>query len=346
MSGRMLLFFGDSYVNGTRDPEMLGWCGRLARRLAADDRAVTCYNLGIRGETLPELADRLSDELPRRLHADPAPLVVVSAGTNDTSSADGVRRIAEPDSLAALRRIIAAARHHAPLLVVGPPALPDPPQSKANRGLSAKMAALCAAEGVPFVQTWEGSQAAEPWIRECAEDDGFHPRAEGYQAMADMIWSTRAWCGFARLALDEERPAARHGGGSASSVRSRSRGGSRERDEPRAQAIIWAFEVPEDRRPAFEAAYGPHGDWARLFRRTEGYLGTDLLRDDEDPSRYLTIDRWRSAADRHRFMTDWASAYRALDRDCEALTSGETRIGSFSVEARAPVGEAWRVYDD
>jgi hypothetical protein len=29
----------------------------------------------------------------------------------------------------------------------------------------------------------------------------------------------------------------------------------------------------------FEKAYGPDGDWARLFRRGDGYLGTELLRD-------------------------------------------------------------------
>jgi lysophospholipase L1-like esterase/quinol monooxygenase YgiN len=342
----MLLFFGDSYVNGTRDPEMLGWCGRLARRLASVDHAVTCYNLGIRGETLPELADRLSDELPCRLRADLAPLAVVSAGTNDTSGDGGSRRVSERDSLAALGRIIGTTRTHAPILVVGPPALPDPEQSMANRDLSARMAALCAEEDVPFVQTWEGSKAATSWIRECAEDDGFHPRAEGYRAMADMIWSTRPWRDFVGLAHVEERPAAEHGAASASAVESEPGEASRERDAPRAQAIIWAFEVPEDRRPAFEAAYGPDGDWARLFRRDEGCLETELLTDDADASRYLTIDRWRSAQDRHRFMTDWASAYRALDGDCEALTSDETLIGTFSVETRAPVGDARRAHDD
>jgi hypothetical protein len=48
--------------------------------------------------------------------------------------------------------------------------------------------------------------------------------------------------------------------------------------------------------------------------------------------------------------TCWAgaavSAYRALDADCEALTSSETRSGSFSVEARAPAGAARLVHDD
>jgi heme-degrading monooxygenase HmoA len=42
----------------------------------------------------------------------------------------------------------------------------------------------------------------------------------------------------------------------------------------------------------FEAAYGSDGEWAQFFRQGAGYIGTELLRDIEEPDRYIVIDRW------------------------------------------------------
>ncbi|HMQ94861.1 MAG TPA: antibiotic biosynthesis monooxygenase [Amaricoccus sp.] len=103
--------------------------------------------------------------------------------------------------------------------------------------------------------------------------------------------------------------------------------------------IIWAYEVSDSQRACFEEAYGAKGDWAELFRRADGYLGTELLRDDQDPSRYFTIDRWRKEADRERFMSDWGAAYRDLDKQCEAFTTGETLVGIFFVNATGGLGQ-------
>ena len=43
--------------------------------------------------------------------------------------------------------------------------------------------------------------------------------------------------------------------------------------------VVWQFEIAEEKVPAFEAAYGPEGAWAKLFRTSPDYLGTELLRD-------------------------------------------------------------------
>ena len=53
-------------------------------------------------------------------------------------------------------------------------------------------------------------------------------------------------------------------------------------------------------------AYGPEGDWARLFRTAPGFLGTTLLKGEGPPPEYLT-----------------------LDRRCETLTAVEKEIGAF-----------------
>ena len=94
-------------------------------------------------------------------------------------------------------------------------------------------------------------------------------------------------------------------------------------------AIIWRYEVRDEHRTEFEAAYGPTGDWARLFARTEGFRGTELLRSDDDS--YLTLDIWRSAEDFAAFLGDHQSDYEALDARTEGWTRAEHRIGEYEV---------------
>ena len=95
--------------------------------------------------------------------------------------------------------------------------------------------------------------------------------------------------------------------------------------------VVWQFEIAEEKVAAFEAAYGPAGAWAQLFRASPNYLGTELLRDAYIPGAYLTIDRWASEEDFRAFRKDHDPEYESLDRTCDALTSRETRIGAYTV---------------
>jgi hypothetical protein len=95
--------------------------------------------------------------------------------------------------------------------------------------------------------------------------------------------------------------------------------------------VVWQFEIAEENTATFEAAYGPHGSWAQLFRTSSDYLGTELLRDAYVPLTYLTIDRWASESAFRTFRKDHDAAYEALDRTCDALTSREIRIGAYTV---------------
>lgn len=94
-------------------------------------------------------------------------------------------------------------------------------------------------------------------------------------------------------------------------------------------ALIWRYEVKEEARAAFEAAYGPTGAWAQLFARSEGFRGTELLRAGDGS--YLTLDVWRSEADFDAFMAVHKADYEALDRGTEGWTRSEHRIGSYDV---------------
>lgn len=93
--------------------------------------------------------------------------------------------------------------------------------------------------------------------------------------------------------------------------------------------VIWEFRVASENREAFERAYGPEGDWAKLFARSSDFRGTTLLRDPAVAGRYLTIDSWTSAEAFEQFQEHHAEEYKALDRKCEELTEYEMKIGRF-----------------
>ncbi len=61
-------------------------------------------------------------------------------------------------------------------------------------------------------------------------------------------------------------------------------------------AYRWEFEVDPDFETEFVRHYGPAVTWAQLFRQSPDYIETLLLKDNQVPGRYLTLDRWRSEA--------------------------------------------------
>ena len=94
--------------------------------------------------------------------------------------------------------------------------------------------------------------------------------------------------------------------------------------------VVWQFEIAEEKVAEFEAAYGPDGVWAQLFRSSPDYQGTELLRDAYISGSYLTIDHWASEAAFRAFRLSHDADYETLDRSCDALTSRETRIGAYT----------------
>lgn len=102
-------------------------------------------------------------------------------------------------------------------------------------------------------------------------------------------------------------------------------------EEQSEHLLIWEFRVRPGREAEFEEVYGPQGAWAKLFDSAQGYLGTQLLVDPEGERRYLTVDRWASAAAFQRFRELRAAEYEALDARCAGFTDAETPLGAFRV---------------
>jgi heme-degrading monooxygenase HmoA len=92
---------------------------------------------------------------------------------------------------------------------------------------------------------------------------------------------------------------------------------------------LWQFRVRPGMEDAFLRIYGPEGDWARLFKSGEGYLGTELNRNLSDQQVYVTLDFWSSEEAYNRFRKANAAAYKEIDARCESLTESEVELGRF-----------------
>jgi heme-degrading monooxygenase HmoA len=101
-------------------------------------------------------------------------------------------------------------------------------------------------------------------------------------------------------------------------------------------ALVFSYEARDTEE--FERVYGPDGEWAQFFRRGRGYIGTELLRDLENPGRYLVIDRWESAEAYNAFVAAERDGYVERSDETAFHWDQELRFGTF--ESVWPAREA------
>jgi heme-degrading monooxygenase HmoA len=101
--------------------------------------------------------------------------------------------------------------------------------------------------------------------------------------------------------------------------------------------IVREFVVKEEARDQFELAYGPGGAWSTLFARCPGFRGTTVLRDTENPRRYLTIDLWETGAQREQALAENKAEFSDLEAVFGEWTESKTEVGFFRVLAEATV---------
>jgi heme-degrading monooxygenase HmoA len=86
---------------------------------------------------------------------------------------------------------------------------------------------------------------------------------------------------------------------------------------------VWEYTVGADLIDAFIAAYGPEGDWARLFRGGRGHVSTELYRSTSDEAQFVTVDRWTDEAAWRDFLEERGETYRRLDTAMSALIASQ-----------------------
>ena len=180
-------FVGDSITAGVGDDSALGWVGRVVAAARAAGIDLTGYNLGVRRETGPQVQARWLAEARPRLRFGDGCGVVLAVGVNDTTEDVGERRVPEPETLAAVQRVVEQARAAGwAVLVIGPTPVDDDEQNRRIAALSAAMGVRCDDLGIPFVELSAHLQD-DDWRRDVASRDGAHPSVDGYTRLAALI---------------------------------------------------------------------------------------------------------------------------------------------------------------
>ncbi len=188
-----ICFIGDSFVNGTGDSHCLGWAGRICATACNLGHDVTYYNLGVRRETSAGIKARWLREVSCRLSTENDG-IVFSFGVNDTTLENGKTRIEFSSSIENIYNILNTAKQMFPVLMVGPPPTTvDVKQNLRIARLSNSFAKVCYELDVPYLDIFSPLQSSNIWMREAAENDGFHPCSAGYAELAQLVQNWSFW---------------------------------------------------------------------------------------------------------------------------------------------------------
>lgn len=188
-----ICFVGDSFVNGTGDPEKLGWAGRLCALAENETREVTYYNLGVRRETSDDILARWEGECGARLPEVGDNRLVFSFGVNDCVMEEGSQRVEPEMSVQNARQILSRAAAKHPTLMIGPPPIDDAEINGRIRHLDRDFHVLCSELGIPYLSIFETLASSSRWKREVASNDGAHPQNGGYTILAKLIAEWDGW---------------------------------------------------------------------------------------------------------------------------------------------------------
>ncbi|MDO5622906.1 MAG: GDSL-type esterase/lipase family protein [Paracoccus sp. (in: a-proteobacteria)] len=199
-------FIGASTTEGMGDEEGIGWPGRLSRSFR---QGTGSFNLGVRGQTVFQIADRAVAECRARLLDRDGGRIILGAAMNEMArfAEDGRERFARSDILGAYARLIDDLRELASLLVVGPAPVFEarmPFYSQANRTsfdyrntdlkwLDAELRSICAMQSVPYISILPALIEDCRYQSGLARTDGLHPDHRGYAAAAEFIAEQPAW---------------------------------------------------------------------------------------------------------------------------------------------------------
>jgi heme-degrading monooxygenase HmoA len=96
--------------------------------------------------------------------------------------------------------------------------------------------------------------------------------------------------------------------------------------------ILERHEVAPECAAEFHAAYGPSGDWARLFARGDGFLAFELYEDAMRRGYFLTLARWANAETFEAFKSAHGEDCATIERALAPLSMRRERMGAFETE--------------
>ena len=208
-----IVAFGDSLIYGYGDSAGGGWVERLRRKwMNPELPGHVLYNLGIRGDTVAKVSQRLEREFGDRgelLNRQPD-VIILSVGVND-SARKGNRQgklFTDFDEFQdKLVNLIERSQQLASVLFVG---MVPVDESKMpfldcfhfnhidQYRYKQATKKLCAARNIPYLDIFDlWMERDQNWLQAHLSSDGLHPNVSGYCALLEDVLS---WQPFSQLA--------------------------------------------------------------------------------------------------------------------------------------------------
>ncbi|MGC1247245.1 MAG: GDSL-type esterase/lipase family protein [Spirulinaceae cyanobacterium] len=207
-----LIALGDSLIYGFGDPVGGGWVERLRRQwMSSESPGHVLYNLGIRGDGVIQVSQRLEQEFRTRgeLRNSLPDLIMLSVGVNDSprlGHSKGKHFTEEEVFQYQLAQLLDRAKGLCPVLFVGMvpvneqrmPFLDCLYYSHQNQYLYKEMTRkACEERKIPYLDIFDlWLKRGKDWLTPHLSADGLHPNVQGYQA---LLQDVLAWEPVARL---------------------------------------------------------------------------------------------------------------------------------------------------
>lgn len=201
-----IIALGDSLIYGFGDFVGGGWVERLRRQwMSPQGTGHVLYNLGVRGDRVSQVSQRLEQEFNRRgeLRNRVPDLILLSVGVNDSA------RIGKPDGklytdFAKFRQeidhLLDLAQSLCPVLFIGMTPVDEAQMPFVNclyynhfdqyRYKEATLKA-CQQRSIPYLDIFDlWSSRGQNWMRSQLSEDGLHPNIAGYE---NLLQDILAW---------------------------------------------------------------------------------------------------------------------------------------------------------
>jgi lysophospholipase L1-like esterase len=198
-----VVVLGDSLVYGFGDPEGGGWVERLRRQWMSPDTAgPILYNLGVRGNRIIQVCDRLEQEFRHRgeLRNRLPDVSIFSVGLNDSARVQSFqgRNYTEFNHFeTTLDNMLNKAQDLCNVLFVGMVPVDEakmPFQGCLYYALADQFRykeatrLACLERNIPYLDLWEiWLSRGEYWWKSRLCSDGLHPNVAGYEALLQDI---------------------------------------------------------------------------------------------------------------------------------------------------------------
>jgi lysophospholipase L1-like esterase len=211
-SSLKIIALGDSLIYGFGDPIGGGWVERLRRQwMPAESQSHVLYNLGIRGDRVLQVSERLEQEFRYRgeLRNRVPDLIILSVGVNDSARLNrrNGRLFTEFEIFQKqIDNLLLRSRQLCPVLFVGMVPVDETKMPFLdclyyNHGDQYRYKEYtkqaCQRHQIPYLDLfdlWMGRE--ETWRRSRFIADGLHPNTQGYEAILQDVLH---WEPMARL---------------------------------------------------------------------------------------------------------------------------------------------------